>query len=105
MKFEDKIRLLMKENSITQKSLAELTNEHTTAISNYLSGNRKPKSDFIMKLPEVFKDADLNWLFRDENRNELKEDGEFYTTPRTPEIIIENIEENLGELKKLLSQK
>jgi len=105
MEFGVRVKILMKKSGINNKMLAEKTDEHPTAISSYLSGRRKPKSDFILKLADVFKDADLNWLFRGEERNVLQEEEEIYSFPKTPELIIENIEENIVELKKLLSQK
>ncbi|MBO2546059.1 helix-turn-helix transcriptional regulator [Salegentibacter sp. BDJ18] len=105
MEFAERVRILMKENGLSNKALAEKTGEHNTAISNYLTGKRKPKADFILKLADVFEDADLNWLFRGSGRDILQEEGTKYSVPKTPELIIESIEENLGELKQLLSQK
>lgn len=107
MDFGDRVRALMKKEGISQNQLAEKTGEHSTAISSYLSGRRKPKVEFIMNLIQVFPKADLNWLFRGESnaQNVANDEQATYLIPETPEILIENIEENARKLKALLSQK
>jgi len=107
MGFGDRVRVLMKKEGISQNKLAEMTEEHSTAISSYLSGRRKPKVEFIMRLIKVFPHADLNWLFRGEIQQKgiLQESGAKYEIPDSPEVLVENIEANLKKLKAVLSQR
>lgn len=107
MEFGDRVLALMKKEGLSQRQLAERTGEHNTAISSYLSGRRKPKVEFIMRIIEVFPKADLNWLFRGETEASytVHDEQERYEIPQTPELLVENIEKNVKKLKALLSQK
>lgn len=107
MDFGNRVKQLLKDKGLSSKEFALKIDEHPTALSSMLSGNRKPKAEFILKLVEAFPEVDLNWLFRGETtrNNELREDEVSYSTPNTPEVLIEKIEENLRSLKAQLAQK
>lgn len=111
MEFGEKVRLLMKSRNMKQADLARATGDHSTAVSNYLNGNRKPKVEFLWNLIKIFSDVDLNWLFRDErNEKEIplinaKSEVPVDFVEDNPEKLIQEIQQKLEKLKGSLTQK
>ena len=63
----EKIKRLMDFENINQKQLAHKLNLTPVAVSRFLSGQRKPTIEFVIKISEVF-NVSLDWLLKDENR-------------------------------------
>ena len=115
MEFGEKVRLLMKSRNMKQADLAKATGDHSTAVSNYLNGNRKPKVEFLWNLIRIFNDVDLNWLFRDDRDEKqiplitgepiASEDSISPLIEDNPEKLIEEIQQKLDDLKGSLTHK
>lgn len=54
IKFADNLRILRLEKGFTQTELAELVGINQATISNYESGECKPKFDVATKLAKIF---------------------------------------------------
>lgn len=50
MKFEERLRMIMNEQGLTQKELAQRANITEASMSKYLSGERTPRVDVIVNL-------------------------------------------------------
>lgn len=107
MGFGSRVSELLKNRGIKQNKFAEDIQEDPVSVNRYLKESRTPKVEFINKVVEYFPEVDLNWLFRGHgpSLDTLNEVPSAYEAPRTPQTLIENIEENLKELKAKLSQK
>lgn len=100
-----KIGLLLKDNGLSQRKFAEEIEVNHVNMNQYIKGTRIPPSDVILKIVKYFPKLDLNWLLREENTMSIvEEEKAAYEKPITPEVLIENIERNLTELKARLSQ-
>ena len=106
MNFGKRVGELLKERKLSQKNFAEAINEDPVSVNRYIKGSRPPKVEFISKVVDYFPEVDLNWLFRGTTSPSIANDEEsVYTAPKTPTVIVEKIENELKELKALLSQK
>ncbi len=65
MEFKDKIKGLVAENNMTQRSFAKEIDMEYGYVNKFFTG-RTPNMDFLMKVLEVFPEVDLNWLLREE---------------------------------------
>lgn len=99
-----KIRLLLKDEGISQKELASDIEMNYSQVSNYISGYNKPNFDFIERLAKRFPKIDLNWLLRDDIDNLVNELNAEYSRPYLPEDLIEDIRLKLEKLKELLDR-
>ena len=52
--FKDKIKELMKKKGISQRELANVIQINESAMSRYLSGERRPRTDIMAKLARYF---------------------------------------------------
>jgi len=105
MQLGEKIRVLLKENGLSQVKFAEEIGINNVNLNQYIKGIRIPPMEVVLKIIEYFPTTDLNWLLREKNTiNIVAEDATAYHKPTTPEVLIENIERNLTELKARLSQ-
>ena len=106
MEFGNRVGELLKERKLSQKKFAEEIQEDPVSVNRYIKGSRPPKVEFITKVVDYFPEVDLNWLFRGIASTALaNEETVAYTVPKTPDVIIENIEAEIKVLKALLSQK
>ncbi len=106
MEFGKRVAKLLEDRNLKQKDFATAIGEDPVSVNRYIKGSRPPKVEFINKVIKYFPDVDLNWLFRGKVLflDEVSEEKATYI-PRTPDVIIEHIEENLKELKAKMSQK
>lgn len=106
MEFGEKVKELLVKNNITQTKFAEDTDTHKGLLSRYLNGE-KPSIDFVYKVISYFPEADLNYLFKNIQEEDLvHEPSETpYKKSEKPEEIIREIEYKLKELKQIVTQK
>ncbi|MCL2234472.1 MAG: helix-turn-helix domain-containing protein [Firmicutes bacterium] len=52
--FKKNLKLFMSENNITQGKLAEVLNVKQQTISRYITGEREPDIDVIIKIAKFF---------------------------------------------------
>lgn len=64
MTLQDRIRVVMNEKGLNQKQLAEKANITEASISKYLSGERSPRTDVIVKIAKAL-DTSVNYLLDD----------------------------------------
>lgn len=70
MELQDRIKMLLERDGMTQADLARATGVTTTAISRYLNGSRRPKAPFLKKVSSMF-GVSTYWLtFGDDAENE-----------------------------------
>ena len=98
MKFEDKLRLLIKTRYNKLSDLAEKFDMNYSQLSQYING-KKVSIEFLVKIIQEFPEADLNWLLRDEVIDSVQEHSEPYKVVLNNEQIIDKIESLLIELK------
>lgn len=105
MKFEDKLRRLIKTKYSKLGDLADKFEMNYSQLSQYVNG-KKVSIEFLIKIIEEFPEADLNWLLRENQSNHmLNETSETYKTLTSKEEIISEIEILLKELKTQLASK
>ncbi len=100
MKFEDKLKRLIKTRYKKLSDLAKKFDMNYSQLSQYLNG-KKVSIEFLNNIIQEFPDADLNWLLRDDVKDLVNEDGDPYpykAVLERDEIIIK-IETLLQELK------
>ncbi len=61
MEFGDKLKLLMKDNNLTHKKLAEELNLGASTISSYVTNARQPNFEILMQIAKYF-NVDANYL-------------------------------------------
>ena len=69
MTLQERIFRLMKEQKLNQKQLAEKASITEASLSKYLSGERTPRIDVIVKLAKAL-DTTVNFLLDDETAPE-----------------------------------
>lgn len=103
MKFEDKLRQLIKTKYNRLSDLAEKFDMNYSQLSQYING-KKVSLEFLTKIIEEFPEADLNWLLRDDYivDDSVQEHPESYKAVLNNEQIINKIEVLLKDLKSQL---
>ncbi len=72
MKFGEKIKLLRKQNNLTQSELASSTGVSLRTIINYEKNNKTPqKQDVLNKLASVF-NVEVSYLIEDKNNDYIQ---------------------------------
>lgn len=106
MRFEDKLRQLIKTKYSKLSDLAEKFNMNYSQLSQYLNG-KKISIEFLAKIIQEFPETDLNWLLRDSeiNDNGVQEQPESYKATLNNDQIISKIEGLIGDLKSQLEKK
>jgi len=106
MKFEDKLRQLIKTKYNKLGDLAEKFDMNYSQLSQYVNG-KKISLEFLTKIIEEFPKADLNWLLRDDEtkHNSVQESPEAYKAILSNEQIIDKIEVLLSDLKNQINSK
>lgn len=61
MTLQEKIKKLMKDQNLNQKQLAEKAHVTEASMSKYLSGNRNPRTDVIVKIAKAL-NTSVNYL-------------------------------------------
>lgn len=64
MTLQERIRFLMKEKNLNQKQLSEKAKITEASMSKYLSGERNPRTDVIVKIAKAL-DTSINYLLDD----------------------------------------
>ena len=94
MKFEDKVRELMKNSGINQKELSKKSGVSESSLCRYLSGSLKPRIDIIANIAKVFGLNPSDLINDDEN---LKKDFNIYD--ETLSVVTRNRKELTDEQK------
>ena len=66
MTLQEKIAKLMKDNGLNQKQLAEKASITEASLSKYLSGDRTPRIDVVVKLAKAL-NTSVNYLLDNES--------------------------------------
>jgi len=105
MKFEDKLRQLIKTKYNKLSDLAEKFDMNYSQLSQYING-KKISLEFLTKIIDEFPEADLNWLLRNDdiNENRVEEHAESYKAILNNEQIISKIEVLLDNLKSQIAK-
>ena len=93
MKFEERLKALMKKRNLTQKELANKSNITEASISKYLSGERTPRVDVIINLAKAL-EITTDELLLDVDNNEA------YSFIQTKAVLARGIE-NMSEEDKM----
>ncbi|OEK07896.1 hypothetical protein A8C32_15580 [Flavivirga aquatica] len=104
MKFEDKLRQLIKTKYNRLSDLAEKFDMNYSQLSQYMNG-KKISIEFLTKVIHEFPEVDLNWLLRDDKENVVQEDPVSYKAILDNDQIIDKIEKLLIDLKSQLAKK
>lgn len=99
--FGERFKTVLKRHKVTQAKFAEDTNTHKGLVSRYINGER-PSGDFILKAVAYFP-KEIQYLFFDDGLDLVNEDAGSYS--KDPEQIINDIENKLRYLKRVLAQK
>ena len=67
MKFEERLRMIMNEQGLSQKELANKANITEASMSKYLSGERTPRADAIVNLSRALEISTDELLFDVDN--------------------------------------
>lgn len=104
MKFEDKLRQLIKTKYSKLGDLAERFDMNYSQLSQYVNG-KKISLEFLTKIIDEFPEADLNWLLRDDKikHDSLEESPESYKAILNKDQIIAKMEGLLNDLKNQIS--
>lgn len=101
MGFHKKIKEYFEKQNISNRQIAEVIGYSDVMTGRYLKSS-KPNYEFILALKKAYPDIDLNYLFEDDEGNSiLNEDGSNY---KNPEVIIDKIDYQLKELRRVLAQ-
>lgn len=102
-----KLKVLLKNEGLSQRQFAEKIGENVTQLNKVLNGDRSPSFEMLEKTLAHFKDVDLNWLLKDEYKTDgpiplVSENKAAYS----PDVIndILKIEELILNLKSKVSQ-
>lgn len=60
--FLKRLKLILTHYELSSAAFADLIQVQRSSISHLLSGRNKPSLEFIMKVHEAIKEADLQWL-------------------------------------------
>lgn len=60
--FIERLKTILNHHELSSASFADLIHVQRSSISHLLNGRNKPSLEFIMKINEVFKEVDLQWL-------------------------------------------
>ncbi len=103
MKFEDKLKQLIKTKYTRLRDLAEKLDMNYSQLSQYVNG-KKISIEFLLKIIQEFPEVDLNWLLRDNDlgTDSVKESDETYRAVLNNEQIIDKIEVLINDLKNQL---
>lgn len=99
--FGKRVLDLLRKKGVSQKQFSKDTGTLQSLTSRYINSD-SPSGDFILKAVAYFPE-DVNYLFFGEKGLSVNEDGETYL--KQPEVIINEIESKLKELKASLSRK
>ncbi len=105
MGFSKKIKTYFKDKNLTIRKVSEIMDGYSENMISKFTTSDVISSVFITKLVKYFPDIDIKYLV-DDNQEEqvtVNEDQELYK--HRSEIIIEEIETRLLELKKIMSRK
>lgn len=75
--FTENIRLLAKENNLTNAEFAEKIGEKPSRLTDVLNGKQRPPFDIVEKILEVF-DVDANWLIMGKRNNSISQKNAFF---------------------------
>lgn len=81
MLINDRIRLIIKANSLTSSEFADQIGVKRSNLSHVLSGRNKPGLEFLAKIIESFPNVNASWLLTGMQRT-----GEFQEEVRNQEI-------------------
>ncbi len=104
MGFSQKIREYFKAKNMTIREVAQqMDNYNESLVGRYMSSD-KISGTFITKLKKYFPDIDINYMVSDDQENDVLKEGDEEYKVRSSEII-EEIEQKLTELKKIVKPK
>lgn len=98
MLIQDRVKLIMKANSLTASQFADQIGIKRSNLSHVLSGRNKPSLDFLSKIISHFPNVNASWLITGETRN-----GEFQEEKRIEMQEERNTQSvSQGEIEKIV---
>jgi len=90
MLISDRIRLILKANSLTSSEFADKIGVKRSNLSHVLSGRNKPGLEFLAKVIESFPNVNASWLLTGSQRNgDFQEEvNEVKVTKTNPSKIV-----------------
>ena len=104
MLINDRIRLIIKANSLTSSEFADHIGVKRSNLSHVLSGRNKPGLEFLSKIIESFPNVNASWLLTGVQRTgEFQEEvsNQEINTPPKREASSKSIESN-SEIEKIV---
>lgn len=101
MTFKERIKKYFKDRGMTNRDVCLAMNNYSEQLYSRQIGETELNGALLVSLIKYFPDIDLNYLLKDSNMVE-EEIGKYKLRG---EEIIEEIEEKLNELKRIVSQK
>ncbi|MFC0930265.1 helix-turn-helix domain-containing protein [Pasteurella multocida] len=86
MGIEDRIREVINARNMTIKGFAEEMDTPLRTLHNYLSGEREPSAEFLIKLSQSF-NINLNWLLLNKGEIYLSESKSISLTVEEAELL------------------
>lgn len=74
MSIKGRLRMIIESQGMSIKALAESVDIPLRTLHNYLSGERKPSSEFLSKIADKF-NINLNWLLLSKGKMYLEENN------------------------------
>ena len=71
MLIQDRVKLIIKANSLTASQFADQIGIKRSNLSHVLSGRNKPSLDFLSKIIANFPSVNASWLVTGETREEV----------------------------------
>jgi DNA-binding transcriptional MerR regulator len=97
MGFSKKITAYFKERGMSKRDISKaMDNYNEQLIGRYMNSDDISKT-FIKKLTKYFPEIDIDYMIKDDNLSIVNEPREEYR--KKSEVLIEEIEEKLKELK------
>ena len=107
MKYHEKLRLFFKASNLSQKEVAERLEVSPSMLSRYFKGSDKFSPDFIVKLIKEFPEIDLQYIFSEEDENNILSEPIVIYTEKEIDVVkeLELIEEKIVLIKQSLARK
>ena len=102
MTFNEKVEEFFAKKDLSNREVARMMNYPEQLISRHMHSD-KLSITWIQRLLEAFPEIDMNYLLKDEKTISMVQDEREEYKNKTV-VIIDEIEERLGELKTLMTR-
>lgn len=104
MLINDRVRLIIKANSLTSSEFADKIGVKRSNLSHVLSGRNKPGLEFLSKIIDSFPNVNASWLLTGTQRlgTFQEEVVEKTTSESTKENVTSGVSEPNSEIEKIV---